>query len=68
MSPSERILLQKIENVSIGPDGRILHHASIVAPTWARETVGERKHVNVWFDPTEKKVLVVEIPDTLSIP
>ena len=55
-------LLQKISNVSVGPDGRILHHASIVAPEWARVIIGSREHVDVWFDPKEKKVLVVQFP------
>jgi hypothetical protein len=68
MARIEANLLQKIENVSLGPDGRVLHHANIVAPEWAREKVGARMHVNIWFDPAEKRVLVVEIPDLLPNP
>ena len=40
--------------------------ANIVAPEWARVTIGLRKHVDVWFDPKEKKVLVVQFPKILA--
>lgn len=66
MPQLEEEFLQKISNVSIGPDGKILHHSSIVAPEWARATVGLRKHVDIWIDPKEKKVLVVQFPDSPS--